>query len=144
MVAIIIIIKTMFPLSYRSQHSLWLEQELIKYWRMLGLFHVWNSLRQQPSSPPPSPNPGEMPLPAASTLCPPGAVWSLKHNCMCVSPKSSIGTRTTLCLINTFTVPGTEQTLGLKYLTGTSLTVQWLRLHAPNAGGPGFYPWSGN
>ena len=26
---------------------------------------------------------------------------------------------------------------------GTSLVVQWLRLHAPNAGGPGFDPWSG-
>ena len=27
---------------------------------------------------------------------------------------------------------------------GTSLVVQWLRLHAPDAGGPGFDPWSGN
>ena len=27
---------------------------------------------------------------------------------------------------------------------GTSLVVQWLRLHIPNAGGPGFNPWSGN
>ncbi|TEA31943.1 hypothetical protein DBR06_SOUSAS8310198, partial [Sousa chinensis] len=25
-----------------------------------------------------------------------------------------------------------------------SLVVQWVRLHAPNAGGPGFDPWSGN
>ena len=25
----------------------------------------------------------------------------------------------------------------LKSLTGTSLVIQWLRLHAPNAGGPG-------
>ena len=31
-----------------------------------------------------------------------------------------------------------------KIETGTSLVVQWLRLHAPNAGGPGFDPWSGN
>ena len=28
-------------------------------------------------------------------------------------------------------------------LLGTSLVVQWLRLHAPNAGGLGFDPWSG-
>ena len=28
--------------------------------------------------------------------------------------------------------------------TGTSLLVQWLRLPAPNAGGPTFVPWSGN
>ena len=27
---------------------------------------------------------------------------------------------------------------------GTPLVVQWLRLCAPNAGGPGFNPWSGN
>ena len=27
---------------------------------------------------------------------------------------------------------------------GTSLLVQWLRLHAHNTGGPGFDPWSGN
>ena len=27
---------------------------------------------------------------------------------------------------------------------GTSTVVQWLRLHAPNAGGPGFDPWSGH
>ena len=27
---------------------------------------------------------------------------------------------------------------------GTSLVVQWLRLRAPKAGGPGFHPWSGN
>ena len=28
--------------------------------------------------------------------------------------------------------------------TWTFLMVQWLRLHDPNAGGPGFDPWSGN
>ena len=28
--------------------------------------------------------------------------------------------------------------------TGTSLLVQWLRLPAPNSGGPTFAPWSGN
>ena len=27
---------------------------------------------------------------------------------------------------------------------GTSLVVQWLRLHAPHAGGHGFDSWSGN
>ena len=27
---------------------------------------------------------------------------------------------------------------------GISLVVQWLRLHAPNAGGPIFNSWSGN
>ena len=27
---------------------------------------------------------------------------------------------------------------------GTSLVVHWVRLCAPSAGGPGFYPWSGN
>ena len=27
---------------------------------------------------------------------------------------------------------------------GISLVVQWLRLHLPSAGGPGFNPWSGN
>ena len=27
---------------------------------------------------------------------------------------------------------------------GTSLVVQWLRLHAPQCKGPGFNPWSGN
>ena len=27
--------------------------------------------------------------------------------------------------------------------TGTSLVVQWLRLHAPNAGGPGSIPGQG-
>ena len=27
---------------------------------------------------------------------------------------------------------------------GTSLVVQWLRLHTPNAGGPGFEPWLEN
>ena len=27
---------------------------------------------------------------------------------------------------------------------GTSLVVQWLKLHAPNTGGLGFDPWSGN
>ena len=27
---------------------------------------------------------------------------------------------------------------------GTSLVVQWLKFHIPNAGGPGFDPWSGN
>ena len=27
---------------------------------------------------------------------------------------------------------------------GTTLVVQWLRLHTPDAGGPGFNPWSGN
>ena len=27
---------------------------------------------------------------------------------------------------------------------GTSLVAQWLRLRAPNAGGPSFDPWSGN
>ena len=27
---------------------------------------------------------------------------------------------------------------------GTSLVGQWVRLHAPNAGGPGFNPWLGN
>ena len=44
--------------------------------------------------------------------------------------------------------------MGKRYLTvnfialitsdseGTSLVVQWLRLHAPNAGGLGFDPWS--
>ena len=26
--------------------------------------------------------------------------------------------------------------------TGISLVVQWLRLHAPNAGGPMFNPWN--
>ena len=29
-------------------------------------------------------------------------------------------------------------------VNGTSLGVQWLRLCAPNAGGPGFNLWSGN
>ena len=29
-------------------------------------------------------------------------------------------------------------------LCGTSLVAQWLRLRAPNAGGPGFDPWSEN
>ena len=28
----------------------------------------------------------------------------------------------------------------LKYIAGTSLVVQWLRLQAPNAGGPGSIP----
>ena len=28
--------------------------------------------------------------------------------------------------------------------SGTSLVVQWVRLCTPNAGGPGFDPWSGN
>ena len=32
----------------------------------------------------------------------------------------------------------------LKQIKGISLVVQWLRLRAPNAGGPGFDPWSGN
>ena len=33
----------------------------------------------------------------------------------------------------------------LKINSGTSLRVQWLRLHSPNAEmGPGFNPWSGN
>ena len=30
-----------------------------------------------------------------------------------------------------------------KFKIGISLVVQWLRLHAPNAGGQGFNPWSG-
>ena len=34
--------------------------------------------------------------------------------------------------------------LKLKNSMGTSLVVQWLRLYAHNAGGPGFKPWSGN
>ena len=29
------------------------------------------------------------------------------------------------------------------YISGTSLVVQWLRLHAPNAGGPGSIPGQG-
>ena len=33
---------------------------------------------------------------------------------------------------------------GSRDRTGTSLVVQWLRLQAPNAGGPGFSPWSTN
>ena len=32
----------------------------------------------------------------------------------------------------------------LKADSGTSVVVQWLRLCAPNAEGPGFNPWSGN
>ena len=28
--------------------------------------------------------------------------------------------------------------------TESSLVVQWLRFHTPNAGCPGFYPWSGS
>ena len=31
----------------------------------------------------------------------------------------------------------------IKNITGTSLVVQWLRLHAPNAGGPGSIPDQG-
>ena len=31
-----------------------------------------------------------------------------------------------------------------KKLGGTSLVVQWLRLHAPNAGGSGSFPGQGN
>ena len=31
----------------------------------------------------------------------------------------------------------------IKDITGTSLVVQWLRLHAPNAGGPGSIPGRG-
>ena len=34
--------------------------------------------------------------------------------------------------------------LGFKIIPGTSLVVQWLRLHTPSAGGLGFNPWSGN
>ena len=30
------------------------------------------------------------------------------------------------------------------FFPGTSLVVQWLRAHAPSAGGPGFGHWSGN
>ena len=33
-------------------------------------------------------------------------------------------------------------TMNIKIASGTSLGVQWLRLHAPNAG-LGFHPWSG-
>ena len=29
-------------------------------------------------------------------------------------------------------------------IKGTSLVAQWIRLRAPNAGGPGFDPWSWN
>ena len=29
-------------------------------------------------------------------------------------------------------------------ISGTSLVAQWLRLHAPNVGGPRFDAWSGN
>ena len=32
----------------------------------------------------------------------------------------------------------------VKSTPGNSLAVQWLRLYAPNAGGPSFNPWSGN
>ena len=32
----------------------------------------------------------------------------------------------------------------LKTFLGPSLMVQWLKLRASNAGGPGFNPWSGN
>ena len=31
-----------------------------------------------------------------------------------------------------------------KDISGDSLVVWWLRLHAPSAGEPGFIPWSGN
>ena len=31
----------------------------------------------------------------------------------------------------------------LDYIQGTSLVVQWLRFHAPNAGGPGLIPGQG-
>ena len=34
--------------------------------------------------------------------------------------------------------------LFLKLMCGTSLVVQQPRLHAPNAGGPRFNPWSGD
>ena len=33
--------------------------------------------------------------------------------------------------------------LVLKFTVGTSLVVQWLRLHTPNAGGPGSIPGQG-
>ena len=36
----------------------------------------------------------------------------------------------------------TEMNLFTKQKQGTSLVVQWVRLHAPKAGGPGFDPWS--
>ena len=38
--------------------------------------------------------------------------------------------------------PGTSQSRG--NTQGTSLVVQWPRLHAPNGGWPRFDPWSGN
>ena len=31
-----------------------------------------------------------------------------------------------------------------KEFSGTSLLLQWLRLHTPSARGPGFDPWSGD
>ena len=31
-----------------------------------------------------------------------------------------------------------------KRKAGISLVAQWIKLHTPNAGGPGFDPWSGN
>lgn len=34
--------------------------------------------------------------------------------------------------------------LDRRFSIGISLVVQWLTLQAPNAGGPGFDPWSGN
>ena len=38
----------------------------------------------------------------------------------------------------------TSSVSAVKSTPGNSLVVQWLRLCAPNAGGPSFNPWSGN
>ena len=39
--------------------------------------------------------------------------------------------------------PGRPGNDGMKTRKGTSLVVQWLTLHAPNAGGPGSIPGQG-
>ena len=44
---------------------------------------------------------------------------------------------------NAVSVKECEMMIG-NTVQGTSLMVQWLKLHAPNAGGRGFDPWSGN
>ena len=61
-----------------------------------------------------------------------------KTVCTCTQSTHRVYAEPTFCRTNT------GHPLVRKTSPGTSLAVQWLRLHALKAGGPGFNPWSGN
>ena len=74
-----------------------------------------------------------------------GCIYLLVCLLLCIFPTYELpGIRVTSVLfILSNSVPGTLD-MHRQILLGTSLVVQWLRLHTPNAGGPGLIPGQGS